>query len=62
MSKEIIDNSRLDCLFAKLKEHYGTHRRVARELGITEEWYFQVRTSRGLPSNTLIRLMRKIVR
>ena len=52
---------RLNPLIQKLKEKYGTHRRVARELGITEDWYQQVRSGSGTPSATLVRLMEKLL-
>lgn len=54
-------NSHLSRLISDLRKKYGTHRNVARELGITEDWYFQVRAGTGTPSETLVRLMRKIL-
>lgn len=52
----------LDKLVAKLKSKYGTHRAVAKDLGITEDYYFMVRTGRRIPSGTILRLMKLIAR
>jgi len=48
----------LEKLVTRLKRKYGTHRNVASQLGITEEWYYQIRTRKGSPSGMLEKLMK----
>lgn len=57
MKKQEFDN-----LVDKLKSKYGTHRAVAKDLSITEDYYFMIRTGRRVPSGTLLRLMKLIAR
>jgi len=55
-------NQKVEKLAAKLLVKFGTHRKVAEELGVSEEWYSKIRNGNKKPSGHLVKLMEFMVR